>query len=147
MAQLNRETLGRGFKFPFRIGGDSLSHDGPEQSRYEQHVIEGIQQIMLVQKRSRRYDRNFGSRLFELPFEELTRSPGLAVQFVRDAMDQEPRVDTLNVWTRVNEDKSELHVNLDVQFLDTSKTANLVFPFYRNDQGRPSLTEVRVTIN
>ena len=141
-----REILGRGFKFPFRIGGDSLSHDGPEQSKYEQHVLEGIQQIVLVRRKSLRYKRGFGSRLFELSFEMLTRSPGLAVRFIEDAMEQERRVELLGTYPFIVPDKSLVEVRTDIKFINAPTKANLVFPFYQDARGRPSLTEVRITL-
>lgn len=142
----NREILGKGFKFPFRIGGDSLSHDGPEQSKFEQHVLEGIQQLVLVTRKSLRYKREFGGRLFELSFEILTRSPGLAVQFIEDVMEQERRVELLGTYPFIAPDKSLVEVRTDIQFINTPTKANLVFPFYRDPKGRPSLTEVRITL-
>lgn len=144
---LNREILGRGWKFPFRIGGNSLSHDGPEQSKFEQHVIECIQHLITTNVRSRRYNRAFGSRLFELPFEELVKAPGLAIRFLKDAIGQEPRVEMSSVQTRVDEVKSALFIEMTIRFLNTTTSANLVFPFYRGETGRPALAEVRVTIN
>jgi hypothetical protein len=141
-----RELLGRGWKFPFKIGGDSLSHDGPEQSKYEQHVIESIQHRILSRKWGRRFNRAFGTRFWELTFEKLTLAPGLAKQFIEDGIEQERRVILNRSNVKVNKNKSEMRVYIDISFVQLPSRANLVFPFYRNDQGRPSLTDVEVTI-
>jgi len=143
---LNREILGRGWKFPFRIGGNSISHDGPEASKFEMHVIECLQHLVMTSLKSRRYNRGFGSRLFELSFEQLTKAPGLAVRFLTDSIEQEPRLILSSVQTRVAEDKSMLYVEMTIDFVNTMTKANLVFPFYKGDTGRPTLAEVRVTL-
>lgn len=143
---IQREILGRGWKFPFRIGGDSLSHDGPEQSKFEDHVIECIRHRILTKKGERRFSRNFGTRFFELPFEMITQSPGLARMFIRDGLEEEPRIVTLGTSVRVPPDKNAIYVTANVQFIETSTKANLVFPFYDTDENRPTLTEIQVTL-
>lgn len=143
---VQREILGRGWKFPFRIGGDSLSHDGPEQSKFEQHVVECIRHRILTKKGERRFSRGFGTRLFELPFEIITHSPGLARRFIRDGLEDEPRIVTLGTSVRVLPDKNRIDIAADIQFIETSTKANLVFPFYNTDEGRPTLTEVQITL-
>lgn len=141
-----RELLGRGFKFPFKIGGDSLSHDGPEQSKFIPHVIEGVRHRVLSKRGARRYNRAFGTRLFELSFAILTKSPGLAKRFVQDGLEAESRILLNDVGVRVDRSHNRIYVWADVQFISTLTKANLVFPFYRTEQNRVSISEVLVTI-
>jgi len=141
---LNREVLGKGFKFPFRIGGDSLSHDGPEQSKYEEHVLDRVKLNLLSRYKSRRYQRHLGNRIHELPFEDLVRSPGLARELVEDAFEQEPMVQIESINAQADRNRSILFVYVDVYFIATSQKANLVFPFYKGNQDRPSIKEVQV---
>jgi len=142
----NREILGKGLKFPFRFGGDSFSHDGPEQSKYERHIIEGLQQLVLVQRKSRRFNRAFGSRLFELSFEVLTKSPGLAARFIEDVIIQEPRATLKSINTAINANRSQVEVRVDIDFTNSPRSGSLVFPFYSGSNGRPTLAEVRVNL-
>jgi hypothetical protein len=125
----NREILGKGLKFPFRIGGDSLSHDGPEISKYERHVVEGLWQSIMVPLKQKRGNRNFGSRLFELPFDELSKAPGLAKTFIQDTLEKEPRIKLLG--SGVYTEKNTLKIWANIVFISTGNKANLVFPFYK----------------
>lgn len=141
-----RELLGRGWKFPFKIGGDSLSHDGPEQSKFIPHVVEGVRHRVLSKRGARRYNRAFGTRLFELTFAILTRSPGLAKRFIADGLEAEPRLILNDIGVRVDDRANRIYVWADVQFISTLTKANLVFPFYRTEQNRVSVSDVQVTI-
>ena len=140
----NREILGKGLKFPFRIGGDSLSHDGPELSKYETHVAECLWQRIMVPLKQKRGNRNFGSRLFELPFEELSRAPGLAKNFIQETLANEPRIKLLSSGVQI--ESSVLKIWVNIIFITTGNKANLVFPFYKETASDINKYQIQVEL-
>ena len=70
----------------------------------------------------------------------------MARRFVRDGLEEEPRIITLGTSVMVSDDKNEVRVSANIQFIETSTKANLVFPFYNTDENRPTLTEIQITL-
>jgi len=141
---VNTAILGKGVQFPFRFNLETLSKQGVSRSSGQDHVIEGIRQLLATQIGERVMRRDFGSRLFDIPFEPNDESArALAQFFVVEAMQTfEKRVEILGAL--VVQRDTTLEILIRVRFIQTQEIGNLVFPFFLNDLGVPTVGEGQV---
>jgi phage baseplate assembly protein W len=126
---LNREFLGRGWKFPLQVN----SAGGIALARYEQRVEESIYLILSTAKGERLMRPDFGCGIHDLVFAANNDTTLTMVRVeVRDALVQfEPRIEVLDVNVDAPaDDPNLLLIRVDYRIRANQVTANLVYPFY-----------------
>ncbi|TWT91744.1 GPW/gp25 family protein [Stieleria varia] len=126
---MNREFVGRGWKFPILPGPSGRL----EYTAGDENVEHSLRVLLLTSLGERVMRFNFGSRASELVF-----APGgqrhlrLLETTVREAVrDWEPRIDLLDVSVEADlEEPERVNVSLSYQIRASNTRSNLVFPFY-----------------
>lgn len=131
----NSNFIGLGLRFPFEIasaqGGLSLSTSA-SISEGINRINQSLQQILGTAIGERYFNRDFGSRLFELVFEpnDLILI-GMAQKYAREAiLKWEHRIHLGPIRASTDNDKSILYVNVQYRLRENNAEGNLVFPFF-----------------
>jgi phage baseplate assembly protein W len=129
-----KEFLGRGWKFPIRIG----KRGGITPSEYEDKVRESILIILNTAKGERVMRPDFGCDIHEFVFSVInTSNLTLIESAVKEALVLwEPRIEVKSVKTsrdRINE--GIIDIGIDYRIRTTNTEFNLVFPFFLESKG------------
>jgi Bacteriophage baseplate protein W len=129
MSDAARAFLGTGFKFPLQVN----ARGALATSSQEERVAESIAFILGTAAGERVMRPDFGCGIHELVFapnNELTR--GSVAQSVRRGLvEQEPRIDVLDVRVESAEDQPNLLlIRIDYRIRANNAFHNLVYPFF-----------------
>lgn len=136
---MNRDFLGKGWKFKIRIEGTTFSpvnvdaHGKIALSEYEEDIKESIRIILETSKGERVMRPDFGCGIHEYVFSSMNTANLLRIEnTIRDALTKwEPRIDVTNVKLDTPvEDEGKLMINIDYKVRSTNTRFNLVYPFY-----------------
>lgn len=121
--------LGRGMKFPPQINPVTGRF---VMAEYEQSVKESIYLILMTGKGERLMRPKFGSRTYDYVFAEtnLTMLHIMAHELERDIMNNEPRVQDVEIGMDYDSRPGGLLVNIRYTVSGSHTPENLVFPFY-----------------
>lgn len=121
--------LGRGMKFPPQINPVTGRF---VMAEYEQSVKESIYLILMTGKGERLMRPKFGSRTYDYVFAEtnLTMLHIMAHELERDIMNNEPRVQDVEIGMDYDSRPGCLLVNIRYTVSGSHTAENLVFPFY-----------------
>ena len=123
--------LGRGMKFPPQI--DPATGRFATSSEAES-IKESVYLILMTQQTERITRPEFGSRLLSYTFMDLSNtSVSMMTYTLRNLLiEQEPRIEDVEITTETREGAGILLVNVDYTIIRTNTRDNLVFPFYLN---------------
>ncbi|WP_071434365.1 GPW/gp25 family protein [Angelakisella massiliensis] len=125
-----KEFLGRGWSFPVRL--DYVS-GRVEESAWERSIADSIKIILQTQPGERIMRPDFGCRLREFSFQEMSYTALSQMEKeVRRALTMwEPRIIDLEVRCRQDASNSGM-VLIDISYVvrSTNNPYNLVYPFY-----------------
>lgn len=123
--------LGRGWSFPLSFSKTGLVR----MSELETDIDESLRILMMTYPGERIMQPEFGCRLRDFCFEDLTLRTETLMQneIKRAILLNEPRVDTERVEIEPTEKEGVLHINVVYVIRSTNSRRNLVFPFYLNE--------------
>ena len=123
--------LGRGWSFPLAFSKTGLAR----MSEHETDIDESLRILMMTYPGERIMQPEFGCRLRDFCFEDLTLRTETLMQneIKRAILLNEPRVDTERVEIEPTEKEGVLHINVVYVIRSTNSRRNLVFPFYLNE--------------
>jgi uncharacterized protein len=129
VAQLIRDFLGIGWKFPLQVTPAGRI----AQSRYEQRIEESVFLILSTARGERPMLLDFGCGIHDLVFEG--NRPGTVAQVaqsVRKALTAwEPRIDVLDVDVDASSPEGNLLlIRISYRVRANNAVGNLVYPFY-----------------
>ncbi len=138
--------LGKGTSFPFNISKTGVVKRGVSFTKDELKVIQAIRYLLSTPIGSRPMRRDWGSRLYEIPFNPIDEAAMLADDFVIEAIRKfEPRVSITESNTYISPTQlGQLEIQIIVLFTRTQKFGNLVFPFFLNDFQETQIGEARI---
>lgn len=121
--------LGKGMKFPPQINpatGRFVTVEGNES------VKQSIYMIMMTQKTERFVRPEYGSNLMNYTFIDtgLTMLNIMSREITRDILNNEPRVDDVDINIDTKSKSGCLIINIQYRIKETNSYDNLVFPFY-----------------
>jgi len=124
-----RDFLGSGWKFPLQINANG----GIATSRFEQSIEESIYMILSTAKGERLMQPRFGCGIHDVVFSP--NNPAVitvVVDSIRKALiNDEPRIDVLNVDAETNEQQQNLLViRINYRVRSNNTIENLVYPYY-----------------
>jgi uncharacterized protein len=133
LATRAKDFLGRGWRFPIKIGAAG----GIMMSEAEDRIRESIRIILETAKGERVMRPDFGCDIHGLVFENInSRTINAVKESVRQALIMcEPRIEVLNVQVSTepvgaNPSEGYLAVTIDYRVRATNSEFNLVYPFY-----------------
>ena len=120
------DTIGVGVSFPFRISSRGVSKSGIERSGGIEAIKMAIDQILYVQIGERVMRRDFGSRMYDVPFELMDSSTvNLIRRFVVEALvENEKRIDVTNVQIQTVPKENQILVAVDFVIKKTNETGS-----------------------
>ena len=126
---MQKEFLGRGMKFPPQINpatGRFVTSSGAES------VKESIYLILMTAKTERILHPKFGSRIMNYTFMDtsLTMLNIMSRELTEDIINNEPRVDNVNIEIDARSKEGCLIISLQYRIIESNINDNLVFPFY-----------------
>lgn len=130
--------LGTGVKFPPQVDpstGRFVTVSGAES------VKESVYLILMTQRGERWLEPNFGSGLMSYTFMDtsVTMLSIMANDLRAVILEQEPRIDDVQVEVEPNERDGSLLVNIQYRISGTNARDNMVFPFYLNAVNEESI--------
>lgn len=128
-----KEFLGKGMKFPPQINNASGRF---VVSSGTIGIKESIYIILMTQKSERFTRPEFGSRILSYTFMDtsVTRLNMLGRELRETILEQEPRVDEVEVQVDSRQEAGCLIISIDYYVASSNTRENLVFPFYLNAQ-------------
>lgn len=128
-----KEFLGKGMKFPPQINNASGRF---VVSSGTIGIKESIYIILMTQKSERFTRPEFGSRILSYTFMDtsVTRLNMLGRELRETILEQEPRVDEVEVQVDSRQEAGCLIISIDYYVASSNTRGNLVFPFYLNAQ-------------
>lgn len=134
----NSAFLGTGVKFPPQVDpstGRFVTVSGAES------VKESVYLILMTQRGERWLEPNFGSGLMGYAFMDtsVTMLSIMANDLRSVILEQEPRIDDVQVEVEPNERGGSLLVNIQYRISGTNARDNMVFPFYLNAVNEESI--------
>lgn len=126
-----KSFLGAGMKFPPQV---SKATGRFLVSSEEESVKESVYLILMTQRTERFLRPEFGSDLMSYTFMDLNMtSVNLMIRSLTgQILDQEPRVEDVQITTDFQVRNGRLLVNVDYTIISKNIRDNLVFPFYLN---------------
>lgn len=126
---MDKRFLGRGMKFPPQINpatGRFVTVEGNES------VKQSIYMIMMTQKTERFIRPEYGSNLMNYTFIDtgLTMLNIISREITKDIVNNEPRVDDVDVNIDAHSKSGCLIINIQYRVKETNTYDNMVFPFY-----------------
>ncbi len=132
---MDEKFLGQGIKFPLQV---NRATGKIVMSKESESIKESIYLILKTQKSERfgRYD--FGSRLSDYAFMDLTTTwiTVMTNEIREDILSQEPRISDVNISVDSQSSKDSLLVYIEYNIIAENKKENLVFPYYRNSENK-----------
>ncbi len=132
----DKAYLGSGLKFPLQV---NKATGRIVMSNEEQSVKESVYIILMTQKGERLTRADFGSRLLSYTFMDtsITRINMMAREIEQTILEQEPRIEDVDVEVEPELDKGCLIVNINYRIAKSHTRDSVVFPFYLNieDEG------------
>lgn len=129
----SKAYLGSGWTFPVRPVGGALTY-----SRYEEHIEQAIQLILLTSQGERPMLPSFGAGLRDFVFEPNAPATHRAIEDAvkRALVDWEPRIDVEGVSVVPDADEPGLLlIHIDYVVRATNTSYNRVYPFYLLEGG------------
>jgi uncharacterized protein len=128
---MNRDFLGKGWKFPVRVDAQGKI----AMSDYEDDIKEAIKIILETAKFERLMRPDFGCDIHEFVFSSMNAANLLRIEnTVREALIiWEPRIDVNDVKCTLdttNPYDGRLLITIDSRVRSTNTQFNLVYPFY-----------------
>lgn len=138
--------LGTGMKFPPAINpatGRFVTASGAES------VKQSIYLILMTQKTERFLRPEFGSNLMNYTFMDtgLTMLSIMSREITNDILNNEPRVEDVDINIDSTSKKGCLIVNISYRIRETNTIDNLVFPFYLDTSWDESEEESEVDLS
>ena len=126
---MQKEFLGRGMKFPPQINpatGRFVTVDGAES------IKESIYLILMTARTERIVHPEFGSNIMNYTFMDtgLTMLNIMSRELSDDILNNEPRVDNVNINIDANSKPGCLIISIQYRIIEKNIRDNLVFPFY-----------------
>ena len=126
---MQKEFLGRGMKFPPQINpatGRFVTVDGAES------IKESIYLILMTARTERIAHLEFGSNIMNYTFMDtgLTMLNIMSRELSDDILNNEPRVDNVNINIDANSKPGCLIISIQYRIIEKNIRDNLVFPFY-----------------
>lgn len=123
----DRKLIGRGLSFPFSANSVGTIETAEEIERINQSLF----MIFETPKGSRLMMPEFGSDLHKYRFDPLDDAliEGLKYTITKDIEKWEPRVIVNEVSFLTDEDNSRVYVSVDYTIINTTVTANYVYPY------------------
>ena len=133
--EANSSILGKGIKFPFEISATGDGKSGVIMSEEKQHVYESIWNILTTPIGSRFMRREFGSKLYDVPFEPQNEATITLINyFIVEAVERwEKRVKVQSSDIIYNKKEGQVIVSISVWFINQQEEGNMVFPFYLDE--------------
>jgi uncharacterized protein len=124
----NRDHLGTGFSFPFKVNPQGLM----QLSSDELNIEESIRIILRTEPGERVYRPDFGCRLSELTFSPLNTQTMMMIRlYVQEALQRwEPRIDKIQVTIDPDPVRGQVDIMINYQIKNTYDFKSLVYPFY-----------------
>jgi phage baseplate assembly protein W len=124
--------LGSGMAFPFRFSPAG----GVAKSTGQQHVLDGLFQIVGTAIGERWIRREFGSTAYKALFAPMNVRPNELTSAIRDSISRwERRVAVQEVSALVDQNKGLIETSTKFLVLRTQQTGNLVWPFFVESAG------------
>lgn len=127
---MEKEFLGRGWKFPIEIG-----HDGAfVLSQGNEDIQEAILMILKTAKGERPMEPEFGCNIHAYVFEVINQSTIMRMQEeIRVALLlYEPRIEVLEISHEYKE-SGMLLFTIDYRVISTNSRYNIVYPYHMNE--------------
>lgn len=127
---MEKEFLGRGWKFPIEIG-----HDGAfTLSQGNEDIQEAILMILKTAKGERPMEPEFGCNIHAYVFEVINQSTIMRMQEeIRIALLlYEPRIEVLEISHEYKE-SGMLLFTIDYRVISTNSRYNIVYPYHMNE--------------
>lgn len=126
---MSKPFFGTGWGFPVNVDSES---GGINAAHYEESVRQSIWIILGTARGERVMRPDFGCRIYDLVFENVTSSTaGRISEEVREALlFFEPRIDVLDVRVSSESGGEVMLISIDYQVRATNNVFNLVYPFY-----------------
>lgn len=126
---MDGKFLGKGMKFPPQVNpatGRFVTVEGNES------VKQSIYMIMMTQKTERFFRPEYGSNLMNYTFVDtgLTMLNAMSREITNDIMNNEPRVDNVDINIDAKSKDGCLIINIVYRIKESNSYDNLVFPFY-----------------
>ncbi|MCP4368482.1 MAG: GPW/gp25 family protein [Deltaproteobacteria bacterium] len=124
-----QEFLGKGLKFPIKIGSD----DGLAKAEGEEKIRDSVINILSTSIGERVMRPNFGSKIHNHIFDTINSATKSSIAFnIQEALiEWEPRIEVENVQT--SDDRAHegvLLISIDYKVRSTNNRFNLVYPFF-----------------
>lgn len=126
---MNRNILGKGWKFPIQMD----VHGNIATSSYEKSIEESIRIILSTTPGERVMHPDFGCRINEnVFFPNASRTVALAIRYVEDAIIKwEPRVILKSVTGEADpENPVKINIKINYEIRSVNTFFNMVYPFY-----------------
>jgi len=127
---MEKEFLGRGWKFPIELG-----HDGAfTLSQGDEDIKEAIIIILKTAKGERVMEPEFGCDIHSYVFEVINQTTLMRMQEeIRKALLlYEPRIEVIDINSDYVEE-GKLEFNIEYSVISTNSRYNLVYPYYINE--------------